>query len=163
MFRKGDIVVYPQQGPALVEKLVDLPAGTKTATYYRLRVLQGNLAIMVPVQGAAQVGLRSVASKTAAEKVLRLMGEPPRDASGEHWSARFKQVAGNVRSGELEELAAVVRDLYHRRKKREHSASEWALYRRARQMLVSELALALHRPQEKTDATVDRILEHAAF
>ena len=85
MFRKGDTVVHPEHGAAVIEELRDREFLGEKRKYLVLRVAYGDLTLMVPVDSTDEVGLRQVVSKSEVKKVLKVLTE---DESSRSASAR---------------------------------------------------------------------------
>ena len=75
MFHKGDKVVYPHHGAAVIEELVERELQGEKRTYFKLKLAQGDLTLMVPVDNTAEVGLRGVVSKREVKKVFEVLRE----------------------------------------------------------------------------------------
>ncbi|MDP9118783.1 MAG: CarD family transcriptional regulator, partial [Actinomycetota bacterium] len=88
-FRKGDTVVHPEHGAAVIEELKDKDFLGEKRKYLVLRVVYGDLTLSVPVDSAEQVGLRPVISKAQVKKILKVLTEAE-TISAANWSRRFK-------------------------------------------------------------------------
>lgn len=158
MFLKGDKVVYPQHGAALVEKLVEREVFGKRRTYLQLHIPSGDLTIMVPVDSAEQVGLRGVVSRKDLGPVFDLL----RGDEGLMpllWSQRYKANLAKLVSGDIYQGAEVIRDLSLRERRTGVSAAEKRMLAKARQFLISELTLAFDSTEENARAMLDEALE----
>ncbi|MGH2658985.1 MAG: CarD family transcriptional regulator, partial [Actinomycetota bacterium] len=110
MFRKGDTVVHPEHGAAVIEELREREILGEKRKYFVLRVAYGDLTLMVPVDSTEEVGLREVVSKREVKKVLDVLRE---DESRQptNWSRRYKTNIEKIRSGDVYQVAEVVRNL----------------------------------------------------
>src|SRR5207247_5617583 len=88
-FSKGDKVVYPHHGAAVIEDLVEREILGERRTYFKLRLAHGDLTLMVPVDNTREVGLREVVSKREVRKVFDLLREEEKGVST-NWSRRYK-------------------------------------------------------------------------
>ena len=149
MFRKGDTVVHPEHGAAVIEDLCEREFLGETRRYFKLRVSYGDLTLMVPVESTEEVGLRQVVSKNEVKKVLNVLKE---DESNH---------VEKLKSGDIYQVAEVVRNLSIRERERGLSAGEKRMIQKARQILVSELTYATGGTEEKAEAMIDKILDES--
>ena len=157
MFHKGDKVVYPHHGAAVIEDLVERELQGEKRTYFKLKLAQGDLTLMVPVDNTAEVGLRGVVSKREVKKVFDVLREEESQMPT-NWSRRFKTNVEKIKSGDIYQIAEVVRNLSIREKDKGLSAGEKRMLTKARQILVSELTFAYETTEEKTEAMIDKVL-----
>ena len=153
----GETVVYPHHGAAVIEKVGKRTFKGKERVYLTLKVLQGNLTIMVPEESIEEVGVRDVIDKNGVKKVFEVLRAPFTEEST-NWSRRYKANVEKLASGEVIKVSEVVRDLWRRDQDRGLSAGEKRMLVRARQILVSELALAEKTTEEEADAKLDEVL-----
>jgi CarD family transcriptional regulator len=160
VFRKGDKVMYPHHGAAVIEDLVDREMFGVQRTYAKLCFSHGNLTLMVPLENTKQVGLRGVASKKVVDKVFAVL----REDEGWMpllWSQRYKTNLAKLISGDIYQGAELVSDLSLREKEKGLSAAEKRMLGKARQMLISELILAFDSTEESAEAMLDGVLEES--
>ncbi len=160
MFRKGDKVVYPQHGAAVIEDLQEREMFGERKSYFVLRLAHQDLTLMVPVDNTEQVGLRQVVSKREVKKVFDILKEEETTVAT-NWSRRWKNNVEKVSSGDIFKVAEVVRNLSIREKEKGLSAGEKRMLARARQILISELTFAVDSTEEKAEAMLDKVLEEA--
>ena len=160
MFRKGDIVVHPEHGAAVIQELREKEFLGEKRTYLVLRVAYGDLTLLIPVDSTEQVGLRQVVSKNEVKKVLNVLKEDESKMAA-NWSRRFKNNIEKLRSGDIYQVAEVVRNLSIRERERGLSAGEKRMIQKARQILVSELTYATGGTEEKAEAMIDKILDES--
>jgi CarD family transcriptional regulator len=110
VFRKGDKVIYPHHGAAVIEDLTEREFRGEKKKYFVLRLAHGDLTLMVPVENTEEVGLREVVSRREVKKVLDVLRE---EESGmpTNWSRRYKTNIEKIRSGDVYQVAEVVRNL----------------------------------------------------
>ena len=156
-YRVGDTVVYPHHGAAVIEKREKRSLQGEERDYLVLRLTYGDLTLMVPADATDEVGLRSVVSKQEVEQVMDVL--KARDGSmPTNWSRRFKANYEKLRSGDIFEVAEVVRNLSLREQEKGLSAGEKRMLTKAKQILVSELAAAIKKSDEATEALIDELL-----
>ena len=157
MFRKGDRVVYPHHGAATVQDIQHRELLGERKKYLVLRLAYSDLTLSVPVDNTAEVGLREVVPKREVKKVLDVLRQSE-SRMPTNWSRRFKTNVEKLRSGDIFQVAEVVRNLSIRDKSKGLSAGEKRMLAKARQILVSELTFAVEATEEKAEAMIDKVL-----
>jgi CarD family transcriptional regulator len=157
MFRKGDMVVYPHHGAAIVEDLVEMKRFGERRTYIKLRFPR-DLTLMIPVDSAQQVGLRSVVSRDEVDKVFDVLREDE-SSSPMLWGQRYKANLAKLVTGDIYEVAEVVRNLSLRDRDRSLSSAEKRMLAKAREILLSELTRVVGSTEEHAQAMLDQLLE----
>ena len=155
-FRVGDKVVYPHHGAAVIEGTQQRVIEGETREYWVLRLSYGDLTLMVPTDGADEVGLRGVVPKNELEQVYKVLQSKKQAPAPSN--RRFKSHVEKLRSGDIYQVAEVVRNLSNRDKDKGLSAGEKRMLTKARQILVSELTFAAGVKEEKAEAMLDEIL-----
>ena len=125
--------------------------------YLKLKVAQGDLTIEVPAENCEDIGVRDVVGQDGLDKVFAVL-RAPHTEEPTNWSRRYKANLEKLASGDVIKVAEVVRDLWRRDKDRGLSAGEKRMLAKARQILVSELALAEHTNEDKAEALLDEVL-----
>ncbi len=157
-FQVGDKVVYPMHGAGIVESIEEKEILGKKQEYYVLNFTLGGVKVMVPTQNVEQIGLRQVISKDEVDKVIDILSGDQTKMPA-NWSKRYRLNMNKIKTGNIYEVAAVVRNLMLRDKDRGLSNAERKMLNSARQILISELALSKDAAQEEIKAMVDRISE----
>lgn len=156
-FKPGDRVVYPHHGAAVIEKKEKRKAFGEETEYLVLRMAHGEMTLAVPVDKADEVGMRWPISEEDVEDLFEVLAK--RDVrEPANWSRRFKNHQEKLKSGDVYQVAEVVRNLALRDQAKGLSAGEKSLYTKARSVLVSELAFALDVDEEAAMAKVDGAL-----
>ena len=152
-FDVGDKVVYPHHGAATIEKREKKEAFGKKQEYLVLRLAYGDLTLMVPADNAEEIGLRDVINDEEVEEVFAVLRKKEARMPT-NWSRRFKNHVEKLKSGDIYQVAEVVRNLTIREKDKGLSAGEKRMLGKARQILVSELTFALEastrRPRRRS-------------
>src|SRR5690606_33460745 len=156
-FKVGETDVYPHHGAALIEEIKTRTIKGEEKLYLKLRVAQGDLTIEVPADNCDLVGVRDVVGKEGLDKVFEVL-RAEHTEEPTNWSRRYKANLEKLASGDVIKVAEVVRDLWRRDKERGLSTGEKRLLNKARQILVSELALAEKTDEDKAQATLDEVL-----
>ena len=158
-YKVGDMVVYPRHGAARVDAITERTVKGVTRQYLQLSVLSSDgLVINVPVENAEKVGVRDIVDADAVSKVFDILRTPIVEKEM-NWSRRYKLNVEKIATGDVNKIAEVVRDLAQRDVD-EHglSAGEKRMLSKARQILVSELALAKKVADDRAEEMLDEVL-----
>jgi len=141
-FKVGDRVVYPHHGAAIIEKKEKREAFGEVKEYLVLRMAHGELTLSVPADKAEEVGMRPPISAEDVDDLFQLLRKKDvREPT--NWSRRFKNHQEKLKSGDVYQVAEVVRNLALRENAKGLSAGEKSMLVKARSVLVSELSFAL--------------------
>ncbi|MBV0895470.1 CarD family transcriptional regulator [Microbacterium sp. NC79] len=157
LFEVGETVVYPHHGAATISEVKTRIIKGEEKIYLKLRVAQGDLTIEVPADNVDLVGVRDVIGKEGLERVFDVLRAPFTEEPT-NWSRRYKANLEKLASGDVIKVSEVVRDLWRRDQDRGLSAGEKRMLVKARQILVSELALAEKTDEEKAGTLLDEVL-----
>ncbi|MCW2820592.1 MAG: CarD family transcriptional regulator [Marmoricola sp.] len=157
-FTVGETVVYPNHGAAIIEDIEMRTIKGEDREYLVLRIVaQQDLVVRVPAMNLDLVGVRDVVDKEGLDRVFDVLrAEHVEEPT--NWSRRYKANLEKLHSGDVMKVSEVVRDLWRRERDRGLSAGEKRMLAKARQILVSELALAEHTNEDKAEAILDEVL-----
>ncbi len=153
----GDKVVYPHHGAAVIERKETKEAFGEQREYYVLRLSYGDLMLSVPVDNTDEVGLREVIDDDEVDEVFDVLRKKEARMPT-NWSRRFKNHVEKLKSGDVYQVAEVVRNLTLRDNEKGLSAGEKRMLQKARQILISELIFALDVPEAEAEAKLDEAL-----
>jgi CarD family transcriptional regulator len=156
-FAVGDKVVYPHHGAAIIEGKEKRVFDNKKTDYFVLRITYGDLKVSIPVDKAEEIGLRDVINDEEVEEVFAVLRKKEARMPT-NWSRRFKNHVEKLKSGDIYQVAEVVRNLSLREADKGLSAGEKRMLARARQILVSELTFALNVEEEVAEVRLDDVL-----
>jgi CarD family transcriptional regulator len=156
-FDVGDKVVYPHHGAAVIESREKKTAFGEEKEYLVLRLAYGDLTLMVPADNTDEVGLREVINDEEVEEVFAVLRKKEARMPT-NWSRRFKNHVEKLKSGDIYQVAEVVRNLALREADKGLSAGEKSMFVKARQVLVSELAFALDISEEEAMKRLEETL-----
>jgi CarD family transcriptional regulator len=156
-FKVGETVVYPHHGAALIEAIEKRTIKGEEKIYLVLKVAQGDLTVRVPAENVDLVGVRDVVDSAGLDRVFNVLRQPYTEEPT-NWSRRYKANVEKLASGDVIKVAEVVRDLYRRDLDRGLSAGEKRMLAKAKQILISELALAERTDEEKAGVMLDEVL-----
>ena len=153
MFNIGDKIVYPMHGAGTIDSIEEKNILGESQAYYIIK-MPGEVKVMVPTNRAEQIGVRNVIGKEEAEKVISILGEDETEMS-QNWNKRYRDNMEKMKSGDVYEIADVVRNLAFKQKEKGLSTGEKKMLSNAKQILVSELVLAEHASQEEVEELID--------
>lgn len=157
MFNIGDKVVYPMHGAGVIEAVEEREVLGEKAQYYIMHLPIGDMQVMVRLDNVEEVGLREIIKDEDVERVFStLKGE--KTQMSQNWNRRYRANMEKIKSGDIFEVAEVVRNLSIRDRERGLSTGERKMLDNARQILISELVLAQGTTAEEVEATIDRLL-----
>ena len=153
MYNVGDKVVYPMHGAGIIDSIEEKEILGEKQSYYILK-MPGEVKVMVPTTTAEKHGIRNVIDKTEAEKVINVLEQDETEME-KNWNKRYRDNMDKMKSGNIYEIADVVRNLSFKQKEKGLSTGEKKMLHNAKQILVSELVLAEHATQDEVEALVD--------
>ncbi len=153
MFSVGDKIVYPMHGAGTIDAIEEKNILGETQAYYIIK-MPGEVKVMVPTAKAEEIGVRNIISKENAGKVLEILEENETEMSN-NWNKRYRDNMEKMKSGDIYEVADVVRNLAFKQKEKGLSTGEKKMLNNAKQILVSELVLAEHASQEDVENLVE--------
>lgn len=157
-YKVGDQVVYPQHGVATIQKIEDKEVLGDRQEYLVLELDEGDLTLMVPAASVEEVGIRNLIGKEQVEEVLRVLSKGRVTDGADNWSRRFKANSEKLRSGDIQMVAEVVRNLSIRDKQKGLSTGERRMLNRARRILAGEIAVALKLDAEGAEEVLENAL-----
>ena len=157
MFNIGDRVVYPMHGAGVIESIEEREILGEKQKYYIMKMPVGDIQVMVPTNNAQEVGMREVIQCKDADRVLSVLsGE--RTEMNANWNKRYRENMDKIKSGNIFEVAEVVKNLAYKNSEKGLSAGEKKLYNSAKQILISELVLANQASKDEIESLVEEKL-----
>ena len=157
MYKVGDKVVYPHHGAGTVVKREKREVLGEKREYLTIKILHNDMTVMVPTENAAIAGLRRVIDEETVKKVLAVLQDECSDMP-KNWNRRFKHNRDKIKTGDIYELAEVVRNLAIREAEKGLSTGEKQMFTRAKKILASELMYALEKSEDEAEAYLDDLL-----
>lgn len=158
MFKIGDKVVYPMHGAGIIEAIEEKEVLGKKRQYYIMRMPIGNMKVMVPLDNVGEIGLRSVVGMDDIEVVMAILKQEDTDMSS-NWNRRYRANMEKIKTGNIFEVAEVVRNLLHRDKDKGLSTGERKMLENARQILISEMVLAQGKEEEQVESLLEDMFD----
>jgi CarD family transcriptional regulator len=157
MFSTGDTVVYPHHGAGRVLDIVEQEFHGKPRRYYSIQILHSEMTVMVPVDLSDKAGIRPVMSEPMVERVLGVLREDP-TGMPDSWNRRVKHNQEKIKTGDVFELADVLRNLALRDHEKGLSTGEKQMLNKARRILASELMYAKDLAENDALSMLDAVL-----
>jgi len=160
-FECGDNVVYPHHGAGKVLKKEARTMFGQERVYLTIKILHNDMTVMVPSENAAKAGLRRVIDEETVQKVLGVLSDDVSEMP-KNWNRRFKHNRDKIKTGDIYELAEVVRNLAVREHQKGLSTGEKQMFTRAKKILASELMYALDMDDVEAEEHLDTLLAESA-
>lgn len=158
MFRVGDKVVYPMHGAGIIEAIEERDFMGEQRAYYVMQLPFGGMKVMVPLNNTQTVGLRQVVGLAEMDKVFGILQDRKKSAVTT-WNRRVKANMDKMKSGDIYEVAEVVRNLSMQDKEKKLSTGERRLFDNARQILISEVVLVRGIEEQKATTLINDLLK----
>ncbi len=158
-FKVGQKVVYPNHGVSIVEKIEPTAIGGDEQTFYHLRLLSNDSKVMVPQANLDLVGLRPLCAGSEIRALFATLRNDEVETYKD-WKGRYKQNLDKMKTGMLDEVAKVLKNLRLVSSKKSLSFREKKMYERAKYFIVSEVAHVKGVSEEQADKQVEKALVH---
>lgn len=162
MFNLGDKVVYPMHGAGVIEKVEQKEILGEIKNYFVLKMPIGEMKLMIPVDNVDNIGLRNIIEGSSVGKVYEILKQAA-VLNDSNWNKRYRDNMDKIKTGDIFEVAEVVRDLTYRDREKGLSTGEKKMLVSAKQMLVSEIALSTNSEGEGIQEYLDHIINEDAL
>ena len=159
-FKVGQKVVYPNHGIGTIEQIEQKQIGAQALPFYTLRLAATNSVVLVPVANASEVGLRSPISSGECEMLLKNLADDF-SSPAHDWKDRFKDFSEKMRTGDIFEVADVLKNLTFLSRIKPLSFREQRMLERARYLVISELAAVCRQSECNVEPRVEQALVRA--
>ena len=157
MFKVGDKVVYPHHGAGTVVKKEKRDALGEKREYLTIKILHNDMTVNVPAENAEKVGLRKVIGEDMVKVVVKALTGGGTQMP-KNWNRRFKHNRDKMKTGDIFELAEVVRNLSLRDHEKGLSTGEKQMFVKAKKILASELMYAKEMDEEECAEWLEEVL-----
>jgi CarD family transcriptional regulator len=157
MYNLGDKVVYPMHGAGVIESMESKEVLGETKNYYVLKMPIGEMKLMIPGDNVDNIGLRNIIDQEAVDVVIDILKQGA-ILNDSNWNKRYRDNLLKMKTGDIFEVAQVVRDLTFRDKEKGLSTGEKKMLISARQMVVSEIALSINEEGISVEEFLDKII-----
>ncbi len=158
MFSVGDKVVYPMHGAGIIEAIEEREILGKRKTYYIMRLPLGDMKVMIPTDNVEEIGIRDIIDQKEVKRVIEVLKNDKSKMSS-NWNRRYRANMQKIKSGNIFEVAEVVRNLQLRDIEKGLSTGERKMLSNAKQILISELVLADNIEEEKAKELIEELFE----
>jgi len=157
MYSIGDKISHPMHGAGIIEDIVSERVGGEVRQYYVMRLTYGSMTVMIPAASFGSIGVRRIISAEEADKLVTGFSAIQIE-DNQNWNKRYRENMLKIKSGDLYQVAQVVKSLVVRDKERGLSTGERKLLSSSRQILISELMLAKEVSSEEIEHIINRSL-----
>ncbi len=157
MFQVGDKIVHPMHGAGVVDSIVSKKVNGVVRDYYLLKIPVGGMLVMIPTTNSKEIGVRPVVNSAEADRIIASIPNIEVDMTA-NWNRRYRENMLRLKSGDLTEVARVVKGLALRDTDRGLSTGERKMLHSAKQILISELVLSQNTSYEDVEARINTAL-----
>lgn len=154
MFIIGDRIVYPMHGAGIIEQIEEKQILGEVRRYYILKVPCGDMKIMIPTESSQEIGVRAVISVSEINEVLGVLSAESSEMSN-NWNRRYRENMEKLKTGDIYNVAEVVRNLMRTDKEKKLSTGEKKMLSNAKQILISEIILVKDIDQDAAEKIID--------
>ena len=153
MFQIGDKIVHPMHGAGVIDGMVTEKMAGAVADYYVFKMPVGGLVLKIPVASSETIGLRNIITREEAQTLLKAISEMDVEMNS-NWNHRYRENMERLKSGNLYEVAHVIKGLTYRDTERMLSNGERKMLHTAKQILISELVLCTEQDSRAVERQV---------
>lgn len=157
MFQIGDKIVHPMHGAGVIDGIEEKKVNGVVRSYYVLRMPVGGMVVMIPTENSKEIGVRPVINKDQGDQVMAAF-ENIQVEMDQNWNRRYRENMVRLKSGDLLEVARVVKGLMLRDGMRGLSTGERKMLHFAKQILISELVLSQSSSYEEIEQRINHAL-----
>lgn len=157
MFGIGDLIVHPMHGAGIIDDVVQEKVAGVTKEYYVFKMPVGGLVLKIPTSNCQTIGIRSIISHEEVEAFFEGISSLEVE-SNTNWNKRYQENLTRLKSGDLNEVARVVKGLMRRESRRGLSTGERKMLHSAKQIIISEIALVEGGDYQTVEARLDRAI-----
>jgi CarD family transcriptional regulator len=157
MYSVGDTVVYPHHGAGKIMKIEQKDVLGQQRDYLTIQILHDHMTVMVPVENADRAGLRRVVGADVVDEVLEVLAGDP-TSMPKNWSHRYKYNRDKLKTGDIFEVAEVVRNLAVSNADKDLPTGEKQLFTKAKRILASELMYARDLSEDEAMVFLENVL-----
>mgnify|MGYP000395761990 CR=1 FL=1 len=157
MFSVGDLVVHPMHGAGVIDDIVRERVAGSTQEYYVFKMPVGGLLLKIPIAKSQLIGLRAIIGRAEAEQLISSIPEIVVDQDS-NWNKRYRENLERLKSGDLYQVARVIKGLMHRDRRRGLSTGERKMLHSAKEILISEIVLSQSCTYEDVEARINTAL-----
>jgi CarD family transcriptional regulator len=157
VFQVGDKIVHPMHGAGVIDKIINQKVNGVAREYYLMKLPLGGMIVMIPTENSTEIGVRAIVEPDEAAQVMAELPNIQVDII-QNWNHRYRENMIRLKSGDLREVARVVKGLSIRDGNRGLSTGERKMLHSAKQILLSELVLAQSITYEEAEERINTAL-----
>ena len=157
MFRIGDRIAHPMHGAGVIESIEEKKINGMTRQYYILKMPVGGMVVMIPTESSEAIGVRPIVDSEMAEAIINSISEIDVEMT-QNWNRRYRENMQRIKSGNLTEVARVVKGLMERDNDKGLSTGERKMLHSAKQILISEIVLSQNTSYEEVETRINSAL-----
>ena len=157
MFYEGDMAVYPAHGVGVIKAVETKKIGGIDQSFYILEILDNSMRIMIPTASSKNVGLRAIVGKSEVSNVFDILADRSVSLGTQTWNRRYRDYMEKIKTGSVNEVAVVLRDLFLLSVDKDLSYGERKMLDTAKNLLVKELSLAQNTEEAAVSKSIDAI------
>ncbi len=157
MFSIGDQIAHPLHGAGVIDGIEEQRINGVTRQYYQFRLPSGGMEVKIPLDQCDKIGIRPIISAEEADELLQELGGIEIDMT-QNWNRRYRENMLRIKSGNLLEVARVIKGLMARDAEKGLSTGERKMLRIAKQILISEIVLAKRCAYEEVEQQINRAM-----
>lgn len=157
MFNVGDMIAHPMHGAGVIDGIEEKKINGMTRSYYVLKIPVGGMIVLIPIDSTEAIGVRPIVTNDAAEKIISSIPGIETDMT-QNWNRRYRENMLRIKSGDLLEVARVIKGLVQRDNDKGLSTGERKMLHSAKQILISEIVLSQHSTYEEIEVKINAVL-----
>lgn len=154
MFSVGDRIAHPMHGAGVVESIVSRKSDGEDRDYYVLKLPVGDMLVMIPVDATENIGVRPIVEPPVAAEIINAFVDLDVNMT-QNWNKRYRENMQKIKSGDLMEVASVIKGLMLRETEKGLSTGERKMLHSAKQILISEIVLSEHSSYEEVEKRIN--------
>lgn len=156
MFSVGDKIAHPMHGAGVIDSIEEKKINGNTRLYYILKMPSGGMVVMIPIDSCEAIGVRPIVDYDAAELLMNSIAQLEADMTP-NWNRRYRENMQRIKSGDLNEVARVVKGLMTRDGEKGLSTGERKMLHSAKQILISEIVLSQKTSYEEVEMRINNV------
>jgi len=157
MFQIGDMIAHPMHGAGVIDKIEERNMNGSIRKYYILKMPTGGMVVMIPTESTEQIGVRPIVDSSQADKLMEAISQIDAEMTA-NWNRRYRENMERIKSGDLLEVARVVKGLMTRDVEKGLSTGERKMLHSAKQIFISEIVLSKKLTYEEVESQLNASL-----
>lgn len=158
MFSVGDRIAHPLHGAGVISGIEERKIDGKIKEYYALKLPVGDMLVMVPIESTSSIGVRPIVNPKEAENILNSFANIQVNMT-QNWNKRYRENMTKIKSGDLMEVASVIKGLMLRDNSKGLSTGERKMLHSAKQILISEIVLSENTSYEEVETRINSAVQ----